>query len=59
MRFYDVDGIEMDVQDPKFYIDVDKYKLNFDAIEEMLSYAPGEDATAHGHCTDGEIGYSG
>ena len=38
MRFYDLDGLEMDVQDPKFFIDEDELIETKDAIEEMLSY---------------------
>jgi len=36
MRFYDVDGIEMDVQDLKFYIDVEKYTETKEAIDDLL-----------------------
>ena len=37
MRFYDHDGIEMDVQDPKFFIDEDTLQAQQEAITEMLS----------------------
>ena len=36
MRFYDIDGIEMDVQDPKFFIDEDNYKELKSNLEEIL-----------------------
>ena len=36
MRFY-IDGHEMDVQDPKFFIDEEIYKNLAEAIEEMLN----------------------
>lgn len=36
MRFYDVDGIEMDVQDLKFFIDEDELLIQHEAISEML-----------------------
>ncbi len=39
MRFYDIDGIETDVQDLKFFIDEDKLFEQKDAIEELLSYS--------------------
>ncbi len=39
MRFYDNDGIEMDVQDPKFFIDEDLLQAKLEAIEEILTYA--------------------
>ncbi len=39
MRFYDNDGIEMDVQDPKFFIDEDLLLDTKDAIEEILTYS--------------------
>lgn len=37
MRFYNIDGIEMDVQDPKFYIDVEEYKAISESIDFLLS----------------------
>jgi hypothetical protein len=37
MRFFDVDGIEMDIQEPKFFIDEEQMITLRDAIEEMLS----------------------
>ncbi len=55
MRFYDVDGLEMDVQDPKFYIDVEKYSADYEAIEEMLSYAPGKYEATSLKCISIEI----
>lgn len=36
MQFYDIDGQELDVQDPKFFIDEEQYKEVQEAIEEML-----------------------
>jgi hypothetical protein len=37
MRFYNLDGVEDDVQDPGFFID-EEIMLNLqEAIEEMLS----------------------
>ncbi len=36
MRFYDIDGHELDVADPKFFIDEEKYIETKEAIEEML-----------------------
>lgn len=46
MRFY-VDGIEQDVQDPKFYIDVEKYTEIRESIKEFLSCATRIDSTNH------------
>ena len=37
MRFYDVDGTEIDVQDPTFFMDEEVYKEQLEAISEMLS----------------------
>lgn len=48
MRFYDVDGLEMDVQDPNFYIDVDKYTDIKESIEEILSYTTRVDSSGTG-----------
>lgn len=42
MRFYDHDGIEMDVQDPKFFIDEDLLIDTKDAIDEILTYSEFE-----------------
>ncbi len=36
MRFYDIDGHELDVADPKFFIDEEKYIVIQESIEEML-----------------------
>jgi hypothetical protein len=38
MRFYNVDGIEEDVQDPSFFIDEDSLIDQKDAINELLDY---------------------
>lgn len=38
MRFYDHDGIEMDVQDPKFFIDEDELQETKEAIEDVILY---------------------
>lgn len=48
MRFY-VDGHELDVQDPKFFIDEDKYKAIAESICEMLSHTSGVNSSAHSH----------
>lgn len=37
MRFY-IDGIEEDVQDPRFFIDEDEYIEYQESIEEMLYF---------------------
>jgi hypothetical protein len=37
VQFYNLDGIEEDVQDPKFFIDEDLMLAQHEAIEEMLS----------------------
>lgn len=39
MRFYNLDGIEEDVQDPVFFIDEEIYLEHKEAIDEILSYA--------------------
>ena len=49
MRFYNADGIEMDVQDPKFFIDEERYKAIAQSIDEMLSDASCINPTAHCH----------
>jgi hypothetical protein len=36
LRFYDSDGLEIDVQDPKFFIDEEELKIKKDSIEEIL-----------------------
>lgn len=36
MRFYDIDGQELDVQDPKFFIDEEHYHEVQEAIQEMI-----------------------
>lgn len=36
MRFYNLDGIETDVQDPKLFINEEKYREKQDLIEEIL-----------------------
>lgn len=38
MRFYDIDGIEIDVQNPGFFIDKKALLDLQEAIQEMLSY---------------------
>lgn len=38
MRFYNVDGIEEDVQDPSFFIEEEVLLEKQEAIEEMLAY---------------------
>jgi hypothetical protein len=42
MRFY-VDGIEMDVQDPNFFIDEEQYIEIKESIEELLGELPNDD----------------
>ncbi len=37
MRFYDIDGIEMDVQDPKFFIDEENLRRKLRIIKDMLT----------------------
>ena len=37
MQFFDVDGNEVDVQDPKFFIEEDLMFAQQEAIAEMLS----------------------
>lgn len=39
LRFYDIDGNEIDVQDIRFHIDEQELKETKDAIEELLSNA--------------------
>ncbi len=53
MRFY-VDGLELDVQDPKFFIDEEQYLAYSESIEEMLSYTSSVYSTAHGHSANCE-----
>lgn len=36
MRFYDVDGQELDVSDPKFFIDEEQYIQIQESVQEML-----------------------
>ncbi len=36
MRFYDIDGQELDVQDPKFFIDEEHYKEIHESVQEMI-----------------------
>jgi hypothetical protein len=36
MRFYNVDGIEEDVQDPKFFIDEELLSMLQEAINELV-----------------------
>lgn len=38
MRFYNLDGIEEDAQDPRFFIDEEELIEVQESIEEMLSY---------------------
>jgi len=38
MRFYNEDGIEIEVDDPKFFIDEEKLKALSEALEEILTY---------------------
>lgn len=57
MRFY-VDGIELDVQDPKFFIDEEKYKADFYAIKEILSCTSSIDSSAHSHSASSKRGES-
>lgn len=38
MRFY-IDGDELDVQDPTFFIDEEQYNSYLESIEAMLSLA--------------------
>jgi hypothetical protein len=38
MRFYDIDGIELDVQDPSFFIDEGELLTQKESLEEMLTY---------------------
>ncbi len=37
MRFYNIDGHELDVQDPKFFIDEEDYTETKETLEEMLN----------------------
>lgn len=37
MQFFDVNGIEIDVQDPRFFIDEEHMIEQQEAIAEMLS----------------------
>lgn len=37
MRFYNLDGVEEDVQNPNFFIDEEAMKAQMEAIYEMLS----------------------
>lgn len=57
MRFY-VDGIELDVQDPKFFIDEDNYKETTESIEEILSYSSSSNVTIGSLGAYGEICYT-
>jgi hypothetical protein len=45
MRFYDLDGIEMDVQDPKFFMDEEDLHDNEEVIRnsQLGSYGKNED----------------
>lgn len=36
MRFYSIDGHELDVADPKFFIDEELYEQVNESTEEML-----------------------
>lgn len=36
MRFYNLDGVELDVQDPKFFMDENELLENKLAIDEMI-----------------------
>lgn len=36
MRFYDIDGNEIDIQDPKFFIDEEQLRQQYEAIKELL-----------------------
>lgn len=38
MRFYDIDGVEVDVQDPGFFIDEEVLLNQQESIEEILAY---------------------
>ena len=51
MRFY-IDGDELDVQDPTFFIDEEQYKINTEAITEMMAL-PG---TSCEYSTIGDTG---
>lgn len=37
MRFYDIDGQELDVQDPKFFMDEEKYIQIKETLEDMIN----------------------
>ncbi len=37
MRFYDIDGHEMDVQDPTYFIDEEEYQDLLESIEELIN----------------------
>jgi hypothetical protein len=37
MRFYNIDGIEEDLQEPSFFIDEDELTEYQDSIQEMLN----------------------
>lgn len=36
MRFYTIDGVELDVADPKLFIDEEHMLNQFESIQEML-----------------------
>ena len=38
MRFYNMDGVEEDVQDPSFFIDEEVLKEQQEAIAEMFTW---------------------
>lgn len=38
VQFYNIDGIQEDVQDPSFFIDEEVLLAQQEAINEMLSY---------------------
>ena len=38
MRFYNLDGVEEDVQDPKFFMDEEILKEQLDSIQELMGY---------------------
>lgn len=38
MRFYNLDGVEEDVQNPKYFLDPEQMHEQHEAIEEMLNF---------------------
>jgi hypothetical protein len=38
MRFYNLDGVEEDVQEPKFFTDEEALKEQLQSLNELLEY---------------------